>query len=319
MARTKRNSRWREVLKDLLSMHRDERRGVSVLIVLLLLLAGWVYYEQWGRAPKEHDLTALNSRMEAWVAEFEAQRPDTTPLQLFPFDPNTIGREEWRALGLSDRQVDGIERYLQKGGEFRTKKDLGRMYSLKPELVERLLPFVLLPDSLPKRTYPKKEYADRYPRPSNDGGSSEQIERTAYVPKKWQVVEVNTADTTELITLPFIGPAFARGIVKYRGSLGGFRSLDQLAEVYVLRDKPDALLKLKELLTLDTMAVVRIPINTCTVEELAAHPYARWRVAKPLIAYRTQHGPFKRVEDIRGCPLVVDSVFRKLAPYLSVE
>jgi competence ComEA-like helix-hairpin-helix protein len=106
---------------------------------------------------------------------------------------------------------------------------------------------------------------------------------------------------------------------KYRDGLGGFHSLDQLEEVYVLKDKPDALARVKELLVLDTLAIQRIPINTCTVEELAAHPYVRWKLAKPLIAYRQQHGPFKTVEDIKGCVLIDEAVFRKLAPYLSVE
>jgi DNA uptake protein ComE-like DNA-binding protein len=130
---------------------------------------------------------------------------------------------------------------------------------------------------------------------------------------------VNTADTTALIDLPGIGPAFARGIVKYRDRLGGYRSMEQLAEVYVLRDKPDALVRLNELLVLDTLMVVRIPINTCEVEQLAAHPYAGWKVAKALMAYRAQHGPFRTVADIRGCALIDEAVFRKLAPYLRVE
>jgi DNA uptake protein ComE-like DNA-binding protein len=87
----------------------------------------------------------------------------------------------------------------------------------------------------------------------------------------------------------------------------------------VLRDKPDALVRLNELLVLDTLMVVRIPINTCEVEQLAAHPYAGWKVAKALMAYRAQHGPFRTVADIRGCALIDEAVFRKLAPYLRVE
>jgi DNA uptake protein ComE-like DNA-binding protein len=132
-------------------------------------------------------------------------------------------------------------------------------------------------------------------------------------------VEVNSADTTALIDLPGIGPAFARGIVKFRDRLGGYHHLDQLAEVYVLKDKPDAVERLKELLIVDTLMIVRIPINTCTVEALAAHPYAGWKIAKPLIAYRKQHGPFRNVADITGCAVVDEAVFRKLAPYLTVE
>ena len=44
-----------------------------------------------------------------------------------------------------------------------------------------------------------------------------------------------------------------------------------------------------------------------------------WRIAKPLIAYRGLHGPFKTVADIRGCAVIDEALFLKLAPYLSVE
>ena len=37
-----------------------------------------------------------------------------------------------------------------------------------------------------------------------------------------------------------------RGILRYRDQLGGYHSLDQLAEVYVLKDKPEALAQLQQ-------------------------------------------------------------------------
>lgn len=316
MAKRHHDPLLKERVKNLFSMHASERRGVLMMMAFLLVLATWVCYEQWFRDPPDRDLAHLEAGLENWLAEREANKPDSLSSRLFPFDPNTVGRDEWRALGLTDRQIDGVERYLDKGGKFRTKKDLGRMYSLKPEQFDALEPFILLPDSLPRRTF-----ADRTTRTYQDASKGEGTirERTIYTPYVREKVEVNTADTVALIALPGIGPAFARGIVKYRDLLGGFHSLDQLAEVYVLKDKPDAVLSLKELLILDTSMVHQIPINTCTVEELAAHPYLRWKLAKPLIAYRAHHGPFKRVEDIRGCTLIDEELFRKLAPYLSVE
>lgn len=313
-------SRWKERLKDLLDMHREERRGVRVLMGVLLVLLGWVVYEQWLRPPKQHDLTEQRAWVEAVLAMQEAARADTVAPAPFPFDPNTIGREEWKVLGLSDRQVDGVERYLGKGGRFRTKKDLARMYSIWPEQFAALEPFILLPDSQAPKVYQRRDHgSDRaYRGPSKEGGSTI-MDRAAYGRTVRRMVEVNTADTLALIALPGIGPTFARGIVRYRDRLGGFVSLEQLGEVYVLQDKPDAVLKLKEFLILDTLAVRRIPINTCTAEDLASHPYARWAIAKPLVAYRQQHGPFKQLSDIKRCVAVTPEVFAKLAPYLSLE
>ncbi len=310
----------KERIKDLLDTHREERRGVLVLMAILLVLVGWVVYEQWLRAPKQHDLSVQRERIETWIASRSKAQGEPRPVKLFPFDPNTNGREEWKALGLTDKQVDGIERYQNKGGRFRTKKDLGRMYSIKPEQFIALEPFILLPDSVVRRTRADRKFEPRQDEDRHFEERSPMIrERAVYEPKPSRSVEINSADTTALIELPGIGPAFARSIVKFRDALGGFHSLDQLAEVYILQDKPDAVLKLKQVLILDTTVVRRILINTCTVEELAAHPYVRWKLAKPLIAYRTQHGPFKQVSDIKGCAAIREEVFRKLAPYLSVE
>ena len=311
----------KEQIKDLLSMHVGERRGSIVLILVLSVLGFWAISNQWFPDKGIENVEPLRAQLEAWLATRDTSEGNEDVVALaepFPFDPNTIDREGWRALGLSDKQVDGIERYMSKGGRFRTKKDLGRMYSIKPEQFERLKSFIQLPDSVAQKTRSEGAYGQRSFENHREEPTEERRSST-YERPVIRKVEVNTADTVALVALPGIGPAFARGIVKYREMLGGYHSLDQLAEVYVLKDKPDAVVKLKELLLLDTLMVRRIPINTCTVEELAAHPYARWKIAKPLIAYRAQHGPFKQVEDIKGCALIDAEVFRKLAPYLSVE
>lgn len=311
----------KEQIKDLFSMHVGERRGSIVLILILSALGFWAISKQWFPDDGIEDMEPLRAELEAWLATRDTSTAKEETLILgepFPFDPNTIDREGWRALGLTNKQIDGIERYMSKGGHFRTKKDLSRMYSIKPEQFERLRPFIQLPDSLPRKGKSDGAYQQQSFANSTEERKEERRSSTDERPV-FRKVEVNTADTVSLVALPGIGPAFARGIVKYRDMLGGFYSLDQLAEVYVLKDKPDAVLELKDLLLLDTLMVHRIPINTCTVEELAAHPYARWKIAKPLIAYRAQHGLFKQVEDIKGCALIDAEVFRKLAPYLSVE
>lgn len=308
----------KEQFKDLFYLHRGERRGSLLLIAILLVLLAWVVHVQWIKEPEVPDLSAVKAEMDAWAAHRLAwAEQEALKYQPFPFDPNTIDREEWLALGLRERQVDGIERYMSKGGRFRTKSDVAKLYALTPADYERLKPFILLPDSLPKKRYEPRA-PKKWPERARYTGADE---RTAWKTerKPLRKVEVNTADSLSLVALPGIGPSFAKGILAYRDRLGGYVSMDQLAEVYVLKDKPDALARMHELLELDTLVVQRIPINSCTVEELAEHPYARWKLAKPLIAYRAQHGPFKTVADIRGCVLIDDEAFRKLAPYLSVE
>lgn len=302
-------------------MHRGERRAFAVLLSLCLIGAAWVTWEQWLRPRTLADKEQLE------VAWWGMQ--DTTPIggslaekpfgdiQLFKFDPNGLPVEQWAQLGLSEKQAGAIHRYEERGGKFRTKKDVAKMRVVDPDLYAQWEPFLLLPDSLPRKD--RKTYAlgDRWPRDSSRWGSRD---HTTYGGHEHTTpVELNGADSASLVAIPGIGPSFARGIIKYRLWLGGFVSLEQLSEVYILRDKPDAVERIKTKLIVDPALVKYIPLNTCTVEELAPHPYAGWKVAKALIAYRDHHGPFPNVAAISNCVLVTDSIRERLSPYLTME
>lgn len=315
---------WKEELKDILDVHASERRGIAVLLLLCFLAAGWVLYEQRiapdvVRDRADFEVVARESIAQGSSGSVD-QRSDLQGIDaavvLFNFDPNGLPMEQWTALGLSERQAAAILRYEERGGRFRTKADLARMRVVDPELFARWEPFILLPDSIEISAVGERwRFAEpgrwRDTSARHFPGSPERPERV--------VVEVNTADSSRLVQVRGIGPAFARSIVRYRDRLGGFHSLDQLADVPILRDKPDAVAELKGRLLLDTLMVRRLPINTMSVEDLGRHPCAGWKVAKALVAYRQHHGPFRTVADIKGCVLITDSVYRKLAPYLTLE
>lgn len=308
-----------ERIKDMLNVPRGERQAWAVVSAAILVAAGWLAYEQWVREPPPPDLSREQAVLDAWLAERAAADSASAPgHDLFAFDPNHLAVEEWRRLGLSEKQALAIHKYEAHGGHFRSKADLARMRVVRPELMEQWWPFIQLPDST----------EERGARTEGDPSSHDRMAWKVDAPSRGTPstadhrvrsrLEVNTCDSLQLVELPGVGPSFARGIIKYREMLGGYRSLDQLGEVYVLKDKPDAVERLKTLLVVDTLMVRRIMINSCTVEELAVHPYARWKVAKPLIAYRGQHGPFKTVEAIKGCAVVTPEVFAALAPYLAL-
>ena len=130
-------------------------------------------------------------------------------------------------------------------------------------------------------------------------------------------IDINTADTAAFIALPGIGSKLASRIVLFREKLGGFHSTAQVGEVYGLQDS--VFQKIKSLLKLETAIVKKININTASIDELKAHPYIRYVVANPLIAYRNQHGNFKEVKDVQKIAAVTPEVFAKMETYLTVE
>lgn len=63
----------------------------------------------------------------------------------------------------------------------------------------------------------------------------------------------------------------------------------------------------------------RVNINTAGAEELASLPGIGPALAKRIIEYRTQHGPFKRVDDLVAVKGLGPKMLDKIKLRLSVE
>lgn len=60
-----------------------------------------------------------------------------------------------------------------------------------------------------------------------------------------------------------------------------------------------------------------VNINQATSAELARLPRVGGKLADRIVTHRTQHGPFKRVEDLMEVKGVGEKMFTHLKPYLS--
>lgn len=135
--------------------------------------------------------------------------------------------------------------------------------------------------------------------------------------KEIVLVDINSADTLEFSKISGIGFGYARRIIKYRESLGGFISIDQMKEVYKL--PPEVIDDHLENFKLGNKQLSKININIVDVATLKMHPYITWNVANSIVQMRNVHGNFKQVADIKKSDLINDELFLKIAPYLSIE
>ncbi|MBI2966845.1 MAG: helix-hairpin-helix domain-containing protein [Bacteroidetes bacterium] len=134
--------------------------------------------------------------------------------------------------------------------------------------------------------------------------------------RKKRTVELNSADSLQLVKIPGIGPWYAHYLITYRDKLGGFLHKDQVGEIINFKSPlADSVLSL---LTVDTSLVSKKDINAISVEDLKKHPYFRWNLANAIVQYRNMHGNFRELSDVRKIDLVNDSVFAKIAPYLTI-
>ncbi|RYY57498.1 MAG: helix-hairpin-helix domain-containing protein [Chitinophagaceae bacterium] len=263
---------------------------------------------------------------------------NTGTAKRFTFDPNTLGPEGWRELGVRDRTIETILKYRSKGGYFRQPGDLGKVYGLQPGLVEELLPFVRIGKRPGQMTFTgkpgysgngggRREYTDTSrssgtrnflsgrpvgEKPAGKDGTG--IARTAYRKKQYEVVDLNLADTTALIALPCIGSKLAHRMIQFRDKLGGFHSVEQVREIYGITDS--AFEALRPWLKADAERCRMIAINQVTLDELKVHPYVRFELARTIIAYRQEHGVFQALTDLQKITALTSAAYEKIRPYL---
>ena len=231
----------------------------------------------------------------------------TVTTQLFPFDPNTISIRQWQQLGVRKRTITTIQRYLARGGRFEKPEDLQKIYGLHPEVYSKLKPYVRIAGRVTALEIQHEK--DTVLLKSNSSHSKKSRETA--------LVELNSADTSDLIQLPGIGSKLANRIIRFRDKLGGFYSVDQVGETYGL---PDSTFRtIKQFLILGKNSCNRINVNAADAATLKEHPYIGWRVARSLIEYRAQHGPFKTMEEISKVSSLTPEQFKRLIPYLSID
>lgn len=203
---------------------------------------------------------------------------------LFSFNPNEASVETLLDLGLSLQTAQQIQRFREKGGQFRKPEDLGKIYSLPPEQYERLYPYIDIPAT--KKPQAQKEYAR---------------------------ISLNHAGQQEWESLPGIGPGYTRRILDFREKLGGFHSPAQLYEVWGL---PDSVVQVILPFIIPDGEVQQLSASHASKEVLMAHPYLNAKQVQLILRFREAHEGQISWADIQGLPLFDEEQLQRLAPYI---
>lgn len=130
-------------------------------------------------------------------------------------------------------------------------------------------------------------------------------------------VDINRADSAQLLPLPGIGPVFAGRIVRYRNLLGGFVSASQLEEVYGL--KPQTVREISDFLIIDTSAIRRIHLDTSSFRNMLRHPYLGIEEVKALMLFRDFRARTGSREAWDVSAVLPDSTLERVLPYLQFD
>lgn len=344
-----------------------------VLLFIVIGLQIFLYFDDLFY-PTQTFSQAEKAEFEAWVKQDSTARFEANILpEAFPFNPNSANDSILKALGLKIGLRRKILNYKNKGGEYRFKRDLQRIYGMDSAWFAHVKPFIQLPD---KPNYANKfEKFDRFekkPLKLFDPNTILTNEAEGRGLQKWRVkrmityrekvklfetkselykvygfdstfvdevlpfvkidttnlklskketkpleiIDLATADSTILIKVKGIGGFTAKRILEYREKLGGFVSKEQLLEVYSI--KPERYAQLEKQLTLSSIKVKKLNVNTATFKELLAHPYIEYKMVKSLLYFRENSRLYKNVDELVNLEGFTADKMKKLKPYLNV-
>lgn len=213
---------------------KKERSAITVLgaLIIVLCILPWFFrpifepprldntlLQQLSEATQQAAENAVeNSTEEAYPTTVAAMDDQLHP---FPFDPNTLDAQGFRKMGLRDKTIRTLLNYRGKGGRFNAPEDIRKIYGLRPEEADALIPFIRIRGNI--NTQPVQVLPDE---------AQQQYQATNAI----TTIDINHATPEELESLPGIGPVLSKRIVKFRAALNGFTAVEDIKRTYGLSD-----------------------------------------------------------------------------------
>lgn len=272
-----------------------QRKGLLTLCGLIILVqTGWFFLNKRDistaeKSAQEKEWLALQPQIDA----LKARQAVKEGYKIYPFNPNYITDYKGYALGMTTAQIDKLQAFRKSGKWVNSAADFKAVTGVNDSLLVVLSPYFKFPDWVKnKKQYPEKEAyasAEKY----NERPTFAKKEEKA--PAK--ILDINTALEEDLIAVRGIGPAFAKKLLRRRADLGAFVSMDQMDE---FKDfSPEAIAGLKKSFKADANApVIRININTASLQQLSRFPYFNKDIAKAIITQRSMKGKIANFDEL---------------------
>lgn len=301
--------------RDWFTFYRQDRRAILFLSCLILLVLVLLWF-----SPSDDAHTGQTVASDSLATSFASMYKEQ-PIVKFDrhrFDPNVADSLELLSQGFPNRVVRNILAYRRAGGVFRKVDDLARIYGLHDTLFMAVRPYIVLQSENRTMPAPKQETDVEASVRHNEGseGDEEEHPYAEYMRAKHKpgvFVDLNAADTTELMKIPGIGPVYANMIVNYRNQLGGFHHIVQLRE---LKGLPE---NLGDWVYVDTPPSRPLRVNSLSVTALRSHPYLSFYQARAIVELRKREGDIQSVRQLLFLDEFSESDIKRLTPYLSFD
>ena len=291
------------------------------VILLVLFVIGTLVVVKHFQPQKNTELSWVNDSTKTQFVTYQAQQDsirkkewkrkykrDTIVIHMQEFDPNTVDSSTLVHLGFKPWQAKNMIKYRAAGGKYRKAEDLKKLYGMTDSMYRALTPYIRIAreniDSLTSDSVLKDSVLkDSLPKWINEN--------------KDTILNLRTADTTELKMIRGIGSYRAKQIVRYREQLGGFVSAEQILEVKGMEVlEADSVLKY---FVLDSVEIEQMNVNQASIQHLSRHPYLRFEQAKAIYELRRKKVRLNSIKDLEVLECIDAKTLEKIAPYINFD
>ncbi|MFM9826673.1 ComEA family DNA-binding protein [Flavobacterium sp.] len=271
-----------DTIKSYFVFTRNQRTGIFCLLVLIIAFQISYYFidfifletnskekEQW--LSLQHQIDSLKQEKLSYIPK------------IYPFNPNFITDFKGYKLGMSVAEIDRLLAFRKENKYVNSPQEFQVVTKVSDSLLHAISPYFKFPDWVNT----KKEFKNFKESPKFAFAKKEKI----------VVIDINLATKEDLIKIYGVGEAISLRILKFKESLGGFVSMNQMNDVWGL--SPEVIENLNtHFKVLGYPNLKKIDINNASIKELSQFPYFNYQVAKQIVTFRSMNGDFKNADDL---------------------
>ena len=271
-----------KTISSYFKFQRNQRTAVFFLFGIIVILQLTYFFADFSSfskvSPEKEKWLSLQSQIDS----MKQDKLNYVP-KIYPFNPNFITDHKGYKLGMSVPEIDRLLAFRKENKYVNSPKEFQAVTKVSDSLLNAISPYFKFPDWVNK----KKEFKNykNYP-------------NTAFAKKeKIVIIDINKATQEELIKIYGIGEAISLRILKFKESLGGFVSMEQMKDVWGL--SPEVIENLNShFKVLVPPSVKKVDINNASIKELSQFPYFNYQLAKQIVTFRSMNGDIKNIDDL---------------------
>jgi len=260
--------------KSHFKFNKQERSGIFFLLLLIGILQGAFYLYTSNTVHKISSSLQIDSETSRYIDSVKERQTQNKKSILSAFNPNFISDYKGYMLGMSVAEIDRLHTYREQNKFVQSAQEFQEVTRISDSLLASLTPYFKFPNfkRANKIIYKNLNSENSY-------------------------IDLNAATEQELRRISGIGDILASRIINFRNSLDGFMTAEQLYDVYGLEE--DVVHRaLKKFKVIQKPSIIKININTASVEEISQLIYIKTDIAKRIVAFRNRNGSFSSFTEL---------------------